>query len=151
MKTISQQTPSSDLRQWHVFDASGKTLGRLATDVVRILTGKGKRQYTPHVDGGDFALIINAEGVRMTGNSKLTQKIDFRHSGYPGGDRMTPYSQFLKQNPERAISLAISGMLPKNRLRSRRLKRLKVYRTAVHPHGAQLAGQSQTATKEKSV
>jgi large subunit ribosomal protein L13 len=101
--------------------------------------GKGKRDYAPHVDCGDHVVIINAEGIRITGNNKPVQKFDFRHSGYPGGDTLTPYGEFLKSKPERAIHLAVSGMLNKNRLRSRQLARLKVYKGSAHPHGAQFA------------
>jgi large subunit ribosomal protein L13 len=125
-------------RNWHLIDAKDQVLGRLATDVARKLTGKAKRIYTPHVDCGDYVVIINAEGIRITGNNKATQKMDFRHSGYPGGDTMTPYIQFLKEKPERAITLAVSGMLPKNRLRSRQIQRLKVFRGSAHPHSSQL-------------
>src|SRR5690349_4865895 len=99
-------------RTWHVVDAKGQILGRMATSIVRQLTGKDKRIYSPHVDCGDFVVVINAEEIRLTGNNKLDEKIDFRHSGYPGGETMTPYREFMKSNPDRAISLAVSGMLP---------------------------------------
>jgi large subunit ribosomal protein L13 len=127
------------VRRWHLVDAKDKVLGRLATEVARALMGKGKRDYAPHVDCGDHVVIINAEGIRITGNNKPVQKFDFRHSGYPGGDTLTPYGEFLKSKPERAIHLAVSGMLNKNRLRSRQLARLKVYKGSAHPHGAQFA------------
>jgi large subunit ribosomal protein L13 len=126
-------------RRWHLFDAKGKVLGRFATEVARLLMGKGKRDYTPHIDCGDHVVVINAEGIRITGNSKPVQKIDFRHSGYPGGETITPYGEFLRTKPERAIELAVSGMLGKNKLRARQLARLKVYKGSAHPHGAQFA------------
>ena len=126
-------------RRWHVVDAKGQVLGRLATAVARTLMGKDKRDYAPHVDCGDNVVVINAEGVRITGNNKPVQKIDIRHSGYPGGEAITPYSQFLKSKPDRAIYLAVSGMLAKNRLRARQLARLKIYKGSSHPHGAHFA------------
>lgn len=126
-------------RRWHLIDANGQVLGRLATEVARRLMGKDKRQYASHVDCGDFVVIINAENVRITGDNKPVQKIDFRHSGYPGGETITPYGRFLKSHPERAITLAVSGMLGKTRLRKRHLTRLRVFRGTTHPHGAQLA------------
>jgi large subunit ribosomal protein L13 len=122
-------------RTWHLIDAKGQVLGRLASEVARRLSGKDKRTYSSHVDVGDYVVIINAKDIRITGNSKPDQKIDFRHSHYPGGDTQTPYREFLKSNPDRAVELAISGMLPKNKLRSRRLRRLKVYKSGDHPHG----------------
>lgn len=138
MKTF-QPTSVSVERNWHLIDAKDQVLGRLATRVAYLLSGKGKRYYTSHVDCGDHVVVINAADVRITGNSKPIQKIDFRHSGYPGGDTMTPYKIFLKTKPERAISLAVTGMLPKNRLRRSRMARLKVYKNGAHPHGAQLS------------
>jgi large subunit ribosomal protein L13 len=132
-------TTSSVNRKWHLIDAKGQVLGRVACDISKKLTGKSKRLFAPHVDCGDFVVVVNAEGVRLTGNNKPTQKIDFRHSGYPGGMTITPYGEFLKKNPERAISLAVSGMLPKTRLRSRQMARLRVFRGTNHPHTAQFA------------
>jgi large subunit ribosomal protein L13 len=126
-------------RRWHLVDASNQVLGRLATEVARKLMGKDKSTFAPHVDCGDHVVIVNAQGIRITGGNKPTQKIDFRHSGYPGGDTVTPYGEFLKSKPDRAISLAVSGMLSKSRLRSRQMARLKVYKSATHPHGAQFA------------
>ena len=138
MKTY-QPNKSVIVRRWHLVDAKDQILGRLASRIAMKLMGKHKPVYAPHVDCGDHVVVVNAEGIKITGNSKPTQKIDFRHSGYPGGDTMTPYSEFLKSRPERAISLAVRGMLSKTRLRHRQLTRLKVYRGAFHPHGAQLA------------
>lgn len=132
-------------RPWHLVNADGQILGRLATSIVRLLMGKDKKIYSPHMDCGDFVVVLNAQSVRLTGNNKLDQKIDFRHSGYPGGDTMTPYREFMKSHPDRAISLAVSGMLPKNRLRSRLMKRLKVYKSDAHPHGANFKRTSPTA------
>jgi large subunit ribosomal protein L13 len=137
MKTIHANNKTIT-RSWQLIDAEGKVLGRLATDIARRLTGKGKIMYTPHVDCGDFVVVINAAKVVLTGNNKLDEKIDFRHSGYPGGDTMTPYREFMKDKPDRAISLAVSGMLPKNKLRALQIKRLKVYKGSTHPHGANL-------------
>jgi len=130
---------SSIVRKWHVIDAKDQILGRLATRVTYMLSGKGRRDYSSHVDGGDHVVVINAQGIKITGNSKPDQKMNFRHSGYPGGDTMTPYRTFLKEKPDRAVYLAVKGMLPKNRLRSRRLARLKVYKGETHLHGAQFA------------
>lgn len=134
-----QPTKFTVERRWHLVDANQQILGRVASSVSKKLTGKDKRVYAPHVDCGDFVVVVNAEGIRITGNNKPVQKIDFRHSGYPGGDTTTPYAEFLKQKPERAISLAVSGMLPKTKLRALQMARLKVYRGSTHPHGAQFA------------
>lgn len=139
LKRTFQPTDQTISRKWHVMDASNQVLGRFASTIARKLTGKDKRVYAPHVDCGDYVVVVNAKGIRITGNNKPTQKMDFRHSGYPGGDTMTPYSEFLKAKPDRAISLAVSGMLPKTKLRSRQMTRLKVYKEATHPHGAQFA------------
>jgi len=140
MSTKTYQPNASTVRrQWHLIDAKEKVLGRLAVDVARRLSGKSKRDYAPHVDAGDYVVIVNASGVRITGNNKPVQKIDFRHSGYPGGHTITPYGEFLKKKPERAVELAVNGMLPKTRLRKRQMARLKVYRGDTHPHGAQFA------------
>jgi large subunit ribosomal protein L13 len=123
-------------REWHFIDAKGKVLGRLATKVADILRGKIKASYTPFFDCGDFVVITNAEKIVLTGK-KLEQKIDYRHSGYPGGDRYIPYSQLMADNPEKAVMLAVKGMLQHNKLGRAQLTRLKVYRGAEHPHAAQ--------------
>ena len=146
MKTY-QPNKTTVERQWHLIDAKDAVLGRLASDISRKLSGKSKRAYAPHVDGGDYVVVVNAAQVRITGNSKPVQKIDFRHSGYPGGDTITPYGEFLKKKPERAIELAVSGMLPKTRLRKKQIARLKVYRGITHPHGAQFAPSVVPATE----
>ena len=124
-------------RSWHSIDASGIVLGRLATSIAHLLRGKGKRDFTPHVDGGDFVIVTNAAKVRLTGN-KLTQKFHFRHSGYPGGVTLVPYSQFLVEDPEKVVFEAVKGMLPKNRTRKKRLTRLKIFRGPEHIHQAQI-------------
>jgi len=113
--------------QKHQLDASGKVLGRLATEAAGLLMGKHKVAYSPHIDHGDWVTIINAAGIRLTGK-KLTQKVHYHHSGYPGGDKSIIYKDFLQRNPEKALLLAIKGMLPKNRLARKMLKRLKIYR-----------------------
>jgi large subunit ribosomal protein L13 len=128
--------PGEVTREWYVVDASGKTLGRLATEIARILRGKHKPQYTPHVDVGDFVIVINAEKIAVTGR-KLDQKRYYRHSGYPGGLRSITLRRMLEKHPERVIRLAVKGMLPKNRLGRRMLKKLKVYAGPEHPHQAQ--------------
>lgn len=136
MQSTFQPTTSSVGRKWHLVDAQGQILGRLASQIARHLTGKGKRVYAPHVDCGDYVVVINAEGIRITGNSKPVQKIDFRHSGYPGGHTITPYGEFLKKRPDRAILLAVSGMLPKTKLRRKQMAKLRVFKGSRHPHGA---------------
>ncbi len=141
-KTTATHIMPDAHRRWHLFDAQGQVLGRIATEISTVLVGKRKRVFSPHADNGDFVVVVNAQGIKITGNSKAEQKIDFRHSGYPGGDTMTPYSIFLKEKPDKAIMLAVKGMLPKNRLRSRFLSRLKIYKGATHPHGANLAAVS---------
>jgi len=134
-----QPTKKSIQRNWHLLDAKDKILGRLATEAASYLSGKRKASYAPHVDGGDHVVIINAQAIRITGTNKPTQKIDFRHSGYPGGYTITPYNIFLEKKPERAIQLAISGMLPKTRLRKRQIARLHVFKGTSHPHGVHFA------------
>lgn len=140
-----QPTQSSVERRWHLIDAKDQILGRLAVEISKKLSGKGKRIYTPHVDCGDFVVVLNAEGIRITGANKPVQKIDFRHSGFPGGHTITPYGEFLRKKPTRAIELAVSGMLSKNKLRSRQMARLKVYKGDSHPHGGQFAAKKEAA------
>lgn len=123
-------------RQWHLIDAKGQVLGRLATRVATLLRGKGKPTFTPYMDEGDFVVIINAADVKLTGK-KLEQKVAYSHSLYPGGLKLVPYSRLMVENPERAIEKAVSSMLTKSKLRERMMTRLKVYRDAVHPHSAQ--------------
>jgi large subunit ribosomal protein L13 len=123
-------------RDWVVIDATDVVLGRLASHAATILRGKNKATFTPHMDMGDFVIIINAEKVALTG-SKLAQKKAYRHSGYPGGLRATSYSELLEKNPERAVEKAIRGMLPKTSLGRDQFRKLKVYAGPEHPHAAQ--------------
>jgi len=128
--------PGEIEREWFVVDAEGKTLGRLATEIARILRGKHKPNYSPAVDVGDYVIVLNAEKVRVTGR-KLDQKFYYRHSGYPGGLREISLRNQLAKHPTRVIEHAVRGMLPKNPLGRRMLKKLKVYAGADHPHSAQ--------------
>ncbi len=123
-------------REWYVVDASGQTLGRLASRVARILRGKHKPVYSPSVDTGDYVIVVNAERIHVTGR-KLDQKIYYRHSGYPGGLREITLRNLLQKHPTRVIEHAVRGMLPKNRLGRRMFKKLKVYAGPDHPHAAQ--------------
>ena len=123
-------------KKWHVLDADGMVAGRLASRVSIILRGKDKPIFTPHVDTGDYVIIINADKVRLTGN-KLEQKAYYRHSGYPGGLKKVLAKDMMKNSPEKIIIYAVKGMLPKNKLGRRQLSKLKVYRGPDHPHTAQ--------------
>jgi large subunit ribosomal protein L13 len=123
-------------RQWHVIDASDVVLGRLASHVAMLLRGKHKPIFAPHIDTGDFVVVVNAEKVALTGN-KLQDKRAYRHSGYPGGIRSVSYSELLAKHPERAVEKAVKGMLPKNSLGRNMLRKLKVYAGPDHPHQAQ--------------
>lgn len=123
-------------RSWVIIDATDVVLGRLASHAAVILRGKNKATFTPHMDMGDFVIIINAEKVALTG-AKLDQKKAYRHSGYPGGLTAVTYSELLEKNPERAVEKAIRGMLPKNSIGRAQLKKLKVYAGSEHPHAAQ--------------
>ncbi len=123
-------------RNWYVVDATDQPLGRLASRVARVLRGKHRPDYTPHVDAGDFVVVINAEKILLTGDKKRT-KIFYRHSGHPGGIWKEPYGQLLQRQPAFAIEKAIRGMLPKNRLGRTLSRKLKVYAGPVHPHAAQ--------------
>lgn len=134
-KTFVPSTNSID-RQWCLVDAENLTLGRLATEVVSILRGKNKPGYTPHLDTGDFVIIINAEKVQVSGN-KASQKLYRRHSGRPGGMKIETFNALQKRLPERIIEKAIKGMLPHNSLGRQLFRKLKVYRGAGHPHAAQ--------------
>ena len=129
-------TPSDRERSWVLVDASGKTLGRLATQIADILRGKRKPEYTPHIDTGDFVVVINARDVAVTGN-KREQKRYYRHSGYPGGLRSRTLGEQLERRPEEVIRRAVRGMLPRNRLARRQITKLKVYAGPDHPHAAQ--------------
>ena len=124
------------LRDWHVVDATGQTLGRLATRVATVLRGKHKTTFSTSVDVGDCVIVLNAEKIHVTGR-KLDQKIYYRHTGYPGGIRETTLRDLLRKHPERAIEFAVRGMLPKNRLGRKMYRKLKVYAGPDHPHAAQ--------------
>lgn len=135
MRTFTEKT--ADIRQeWYVVDAQGLTLGRMAARIAPILKGKHKPTYTPHLDCGDFVIVINAEKLRVTGR-KLDQKLYHRHSGYPGGLTTINLRDLLRQHPERVLEEAVRGMLPKNRLGRQMIKKLKVYAGGSHPHQAQ--------------
>ena len=135
MRTYNAK-PGEVERRWYVVDADGQTLGRLATRIADTLRGKGKAQYTPHVDTGDFVVVVNAEKVRVTGN-KLDQKRYYRHSGYPGGLRSRTLREQLKRRPTEVIRKAVKGMLPRNRLARQQINKLKIYAGPEHPHEAQ--------------
>jgi large subunit ribosomal protein L13 len=128
--------PAEVTRTWHVIDATDIVLGRLASQTAILLRGKHKTTFAPHVDGGDFVIIINAEKVALTG-AKLEQKKAYRHSGFPGGLRSTSYTELLAKSPEKAVEKAVRGMLPKTTLGREQLTHLKVYAGAEHPHQAQ--------------
>jgi large subunit ribosomal protein L13 len=135
MKTFVANSETRQ-RDWYVVDAEGKTLGRLATRIADTLRGKHKPEYTPHVDTGDFVIVVNAEKVAVTGN-KLQDKRYWRHSGHPGGIRSRTLGEMLDQRPEEVIRKAVRGMLPRNRLARRQLTKLKIYAGPDHPHTAQ--------------
>ncbi|HFD38345.1 MAG TPA: 50S ribosomal protein L13 [Anaerolineae bacterium] len=135
MRTFTAKTKDIE-REWFVVDAEGQTLGRLASRIAPILRGKHKPIYTPHMDCGDYVIVINADKVRVTGR-KLDQKMYYRHSGYPGGLKSISLRDQLAQHPERVIEAAVKGMLPKNKLGRRMFKKLKVYAGDSHPHQAQ--------------
>ena len=128
--------PSDRQRDWYVVDASGKTLGRLSTQIADVLRGKRKPTYTPHIDTGDFVVVINAEKIHVTGN-KRADKLYHRHSGYPGGLRTRTFEQMITRRPEEVIRLSVKGMMPRNRLARKQLTKLKIYAGPQHPHVAQ--------------
>jgi len=135
MKTYTAK-PREIEQTWYLVDAEGRTMGRLATQIAELLRGKGKPQYTPHIDTGDFVVVVNAEKVRVTGN-KLEQKVYYRHSGYPGGLRERTLAEQLARRPEEVLRRAVRGMLPKNRLAAAQLRKLRIYAGPDHPHAAQ--------------
>jgi len=136
MKTFSAK-PADLHHDWHVVDATGVPLGRLASQVAQLIRGKHKPTFTPHIDGGDFVIVVNASKVRLTGR-KLQNKRYFRHTGYMGHERFRAVGELLEKHPERVIEKAVFGMLPKNSLAKQRLRgKLKVYPDAAHPHAAQ--------------
>ena len=135
MKTYVANSTDRD-RRWLLVDAEGQTLGRLATQIADALRGKRKPEYTPHIDTGDFVIVVNAEKISVTGN-KMTEKMYRRHTGYPGGLRERTLAEMLEQRPEEVIRKAVRGMLPRNRLARRQITKLKVYAGPDHPHAAQ--------------
>jgi large subunit ribosomal protein L13 len=135
MKTFTAK-PSDISRAWYIVDADGVTLGRLATEVARVLMGKHKATYTRTIDTGDFVVVINASKIKVTGK-KMTDKVYFRHSGYPGGDKTETLEELMAKKPELAVERAVKGMLPSTKLGRAMFKKLKVYEGAEHPHEAQ--------------
>ena len=135
MRTYSPK-PADITRQWHVIDADDIVLGRLAVQAATLLRGKHKPTFAPHMDGGDFVVIVNAEKVSLSGN-KREDKLAYRHSGYPGGLKSIAYGDLLDKDPRKAVEKAVWGMLPKNRLGRQLIKKLKVYAGPEHPHAAQ--------------
>ncbi|MDX8150895.1 50S ribosomal protein L13 [Patulibacter brassicae] len=137
-KTVKTYVANSETREraWYVVDATNQTLGRLSTQISEVLRGKRKPEYTPHVDTGDFVIVVNAEKIAVTGN-KRTDKLYHRHSGYPGGLSTRTFEEQLEKRPEEIIRIAVKGMLPKNRLARKQLTKLKVYAGPDHPHVAQ--------------
>jgi large subunit ribosomal protein L13 len=135
MKTYVAK-PTDRERNWYVVDANGQTLGRLATQIADTLRGKRKPQYTPHIDTGDFVIVVNAEKIAVTGK-KRSDKLYRRHSGYPGGLRTRTFEEMIARRPEEVIRLAVKGMMPRNRLARKQLTKLKVYAGPDHPHVAQ--------------
>lgn len=149
MKTYS--TKASDVeRKWHVIDASGKTLGRLSSQVARLLMGKHKPQYVPYLDTGDYVIVLNASKIAVTGN-KAQQKLYYRHSGYPGGLKSITFEKLMQTHPTRVIEHAVKGMLPHNRLGRAMFKKLKVYAGDSHPHQAQVGSAEVTAEGSESL
>jgi large subunit ribosomal protein L13 len=130
--------PKQDMieRKWHLIDASGRVLGRLAVELANLLRGKNKVLYTNHIDCGDFVVVINTSKIVLTGK-KLDQKMYFTYSGYPGGAKLIPYSILMTKNPEKALFIAVKGMLPKNKLANKQLTRLKMFKHNNHTHSAQ--------------
>lgn len=135
MKTYHQK-PSEVQRDWLLVDAEDQVLGRLATQIATLLRGKHKPTYTPSIDGGDFVVVINAEKIKIMGR-KADQKIYYRHTGYPGGLRETPYRMMLAKHPDRILRIAVKGMLPKNRMGRHMMTKLRIYAGPKHPHAAQ--------------
>ncbi|MFL0810815.1 MAG: 50S ribosomal protein L13 [Agarilytica sp.] len=135
MKTISAK-PETVKRDWYIIDAEGKTLGRMAAEIAHRLRGKHKPEYTPHVDTGDYIVVVNAEKVRVTGN-KASNKMYHRHTGYPGGLKSMTFEKLIDRAPERVIQSAVKGMLPKGPLGRAMFKKMKVYAGEAHPHSAQ--------------
>ena len=146
---LKHYNPSaSDLNnRWRVFDADGRVLGRLASEIAMVLMGKHRADYVPHMASGDFVIVVNADKVELTGR-KNEQKVYLRHSQYPGNLKEIPYSRMSERTPERIIELAVRGMLPKNKLGRKMLTRLKVYAGPEHPHSAQVIGSERAEMRE---
>jgi large subunit ribosomal protein L13 len=128
--------PSDRERRWLLVDANGKTLGRLATQIADLLRGKRKPAYTPHIDTGDFVVVVNAEKIHVTGNKRQDKRY-YRHSRYPGGLRSRTFEEMMTRRPEEVLRLAVKGMMPRNRLARRQITKLKIYAGSEHPHAAQ--------------
>lgn len=135
MKTYHQKA-SEVQRDWLLIDANGRVLGRLATQIATLLRGKHKPTYTPSIDSGDFVIVVNAEKIRILGR-KADQKIYYRHTGYPGGIKATPYKMMLSKHPDRILRIAVKGMLPKGRMGRHLMTKLRIYAGPTHPHAAQ--------------
>jgi len=135
MKTVSAKKETVR-RDWYVVDATDKVLGRIATEIANRLRGKHKPEFTPHIDTGDYIVVVNADKVRVTGN-KVADKMYFRHTGYPGGIKETSFGKLMETHPERAIEIAVKGMMPRNKLSRAMLGKLKIYAGGEHPHTAQ--------------
>lgn len=149
MRTYS--TKAGDIkRQWHVVDATGKTLGRLSAQIARLLKGKHKPMYAPHLDTGDYIIVVNAAKVRVTGR-KAKQKVYYRHSGYPGGLKQVTFEKMLSSQPTRVIEHAVRGMLPRNRLGRAMFRKLRVYAGDSHPHQAQVGAGSEVIMQEEDI
>ena len=133
---VAKPKDTAESRQWWVIDAQNQPLGRVASRVATLLRGKHKAIFTPHIDTGDFVIVVNATQIKVTGN-KADKKLYYRHSGYPGGITQRTYSELLAKKPDAPLTLAVKGMLPKNVLGRQIIKKLKVYPTAQHPHAAQ--------------
>jgi large subunit ribosomal protein L13 len=141
--------PKQDMlgRKWHLIDANGRVLGRLAVEISGLLMGKNKVFYTNHIDCGDFVVVVNASKIVLTGK-KLRQKTYFTYSGYPGGAKLIPYSVVMEKSPQKALFAAVKGMLPKNKLADKQITRLKVFKDGNHIHNAQLAHQQSKEEKK---
>lgn len=135
MKTFTAKNESVR-RDWYVVDATDKTLGRLSTEIANRLRGKHKPEFTPHVDTGDYVVVVNAEKVKVTGN-KTTDKYYYHHTGFPGGIKSASFEKMIERSPERIIEIAVKGMMPKNKLSRAMMGKLKVYAGSEHPHSAQ--------------
>lgn len=135
MKTYSPKKGDIE-RNWYIVDAKGKTLGRMSTEIAKVLRGKQKPIFSPHIDCGDFVIVVNAQDVHVTGN-KMENKFYYRHSGYPGALKKKPLKDMIKEKPEEVVKKAIAGMIPRNKLKKQILMKLKIYKGSEHPHEAQ--------------